>query len=125
LKGKRILVIDDDESTRALVSHALTKAGAVVVSAADADGAMKAASHDRVDLILLDLKMPDFDGMTLLRTLGMDADPPPVVILSGVESKHITQQAVVDGAVGFVHKPIDLRTFAAKVSRILNWAELE
>ncbi|MBX7086701.1 MAG: response regulator, partial [Leptospirales bacterium] len=78
MKGKRILVIDDDESTRALVSHALTKAGAVVVSAADADGAMKAASHDRVDLILLDLKMPDFDGMTLLRTLGMDADPPPV-----------------------------------------------
>ncbi len=125
MQGKRILVIDDDSVTRALVNRSLTAAGAVVIEAANADEAMKAAEQSGIDLVLLDLKMPDFDGMLLLRALQSDAEPPPVVILSSVDSDHITQQAVVDGAFGFVHKPIHPDQFASQVAQILNWVEME
>lgn len=121
LAGKKILVIDDDRSVGDLVSLCLSEAGAAVTVAENAQDGLKKAAALHFDLVLLDLVMPDFDGMTLLKTLQLTVSKPPVVVLSSVESRRITEQAVQEGAYGFVHKPIHAATFAGQVEEILNW----
>lgn len=125
LAGKRILVIDDDPAVRDLVRRCLQDLGAEVFLAEHAEDGLKQAAAESFDLVLLDLKMPDFDGMSLLKTLQLSVSRPPIVILSGVESRRITQQAVEEGAFGFVHKPISASTFASQIAEILNWSEQE
>lgn len=125
LSGKRILVIDDDPAVRALVEHCLRDLGAEVLLAKHAEDGLRQAAAESFDLVLLDLKMPDFDGMSLLKTLQLAVSKPPIVILSSVESRRITEQAVEEGAFGFVHKPIQVSTFASQIAEILNWSEQE
>jgi DNA-binding response OmpR family regulator len=121
LAGKQILVIDDDRSVGDLVSLCLSEAGAVVVVSDNAQDGLKKAAASPFDLVLLDLVMPDFDGMTLLKTVQLTVSKPPIVILSSVESRRITEQAVQEGAYGFVHKPIHASTFAGQIAEILQW----
>jgi len=126
MNRKRILLIDDDPDAREIVSRVLSGDRFEVVVAANAIEGMRIANTSAVDLILLDLKMPDFDGRTILKTLtSTNADPCPIVILSGVDNPNITSELVTDGAFGFIHKPINTRTFVAQIHEILNWSAKE
>ncbi|MBL8019874.1 MAG: response regulator [Leptospirales bacterium] len=125
MKGKKILVIDDEEDSRRLIKITLESAGAQVFTAANAHQGMHDAGQIDLDLILLDLKMPDVDGMAILRTLTATRAPCPIVVLSGVDSRNITVQAITDGAFGFIHKPISHHTFADQIAQILKWSANE
>lgn len=125
LAGKRILVVDDDPAVRDLVTLCLTDVGASVQTAEHAQDGLKKAAGEHFDLVLLDLKMPDFDGISLLKTLQLAASKPRIVILSSVESRRITEQAVEEGAFGFIHKPVHASTFASQVEEILDWSSEE
>jgi two-component system OmpR family response regulator len=78
-----ILIVDDDDGIRGLISDFLQKHGYRTDTAADAP-MMRHAAQQRYDLIVLDVMMPREDGLTALRQLGSDA--PPVIMLSAVGS---------------------------------------
>ena len=84
MSSPRILVVDDEADIRGLLSEILAEEGYEVEVAADAASARRAAAREEPDLVLLDIWMPDMDGITLLREWSeKHALRCPVVMLSG------------------------------------------
>ena len=79
MKPHKILVVDDEPQIRTLLRTALCRAGFAVVEAADARAALAAAAIDKPDLVLLDLGLPDRDGLELVAALSGQAS---VIVVS-------------------------------------------
>jgi len=115
--SSHVLVVDDEADIRALIQDILTDEGYGVTVAADAEEARKARVDQKFDLILLDIWMPDTDGITLLREWSDSGDLKcPVVIMSGHGTVDAAVEATRLGAFDFVEKPLSL----AKLLR--RWA---
>ncbi|HET7747439.1 MAG TPA: sigma-54 dependent transcriptional regulator [Vicinamibacteria bacterium] len=103
----RVLVVDDEEAIRSSLQMIFEYEGYECLQAANGPAALKIAEREQPDLVLLDIKMPQMDGLEVLRELKARDNPPPVVILSG----HGTVQAAVEatklGAFDFIEKPPD------------------
>ncbi len=104
-----MLVVDDEADIRALIQEILSDEGYEVTAAADANEARAARADARFDLILLDIWMPDTDGITLLREWSDGGDLKcPVVIMSGHGTVDTAVEATRLGAFDFVEKPLSL-----------------
>jgi DNA-binding NtrC family response regulator len=115
----QVLVVDDEADIRALIREILSDEGYGVTVAANADEARAALDGDRFDLILLDIWMPDTDGITLLREWSEGGDLKcPVVIMSGHGTVDTAVEATRLGAHDFVEKPLSL----AKLLRTVEGA---
>lgn len=113
----RVLLIDDDRDTRMLCSSVLRKVGMVVEEAADAVGIVDVVRKFQPDLILLDLHMPDQDGIEVVQTLRSSDIAPmlPVVFLSGEERPNARNAALRAGADDFLAKPVRPQALIAAV----------
>src|SRR6476646_8988781 len=93
-----VMVVDDEERIRSLLSRSLSTEGHSVVSAADGQGAMERLSRGGVDLVLLDLVMPGSGGLGVLATMQDRGDTTPVIVLSAVSEvvarvrRHLTSR---------------------------------
>jgi DNA-binding NtrC family response regulator len=121
MTASRILVVDDEADIRGLLKEILSEEGYDVEVAADA-GQARSSRADRVpDLVLLDIWMPDTDGITLLRewseTDGYDC---PVVMMSGHGTVETAVEATRLGAFDFVEKPLSLTKLLRTVERALD-----
>jgi two-component system nitrogen regulation response regulator NtrX len=116
-----ILVVDDEPDIRDLVREILEDEGYRVSVAENGESARAAYSSDAPDLVLLDIWMPDIDGITLLREwsagAGLDC---PVVVMSGHGTVETAIEATRLGAHDFVQKPISLARLLAIVSQALE-----
>src|SRR5687767_1342355 len=85
MSAPRILVVDDEADIRSLLQEILTEEGYEVDMAADASQARASRARHKPDLVLLDIWMPDVDGVTLLREWSQESDTVrcPVVMMSG------------------------------------------
>ncbi len=119
MSGSQILVVDDEADIRGMVQEILTEEGYEVRTAGNAAEARAARAHGDPDLMLLDIWMPDMDGISLLRewtregALGF-----PVVMMSGHGTVETAVEATRLGAVDFVEKPLSL----AKLLRTVEQA---
>src|SRR5580698_37023 len=119
MNANRILVVDDESDIRRLLQEILTEEGYDVEVAADAGQARAARARQTPDLVLLDIWMPDTDGITLLREWSNEAtDSCPVVMMSGHGTVETAVEATRLGAVDFVEKPLSL----AKLLRTVEQA---
>ncbi|TFG38990.1 MAG: sigma-54-dependent Fis family transcriptional regulator, partial [Chromatiales bacterium] len=119
MSNAHVLVVDDEVDIRALIQDILTDEGYGVSVAADAAEARLARSKRKFDLILLDIWMPDTDGITLLREWSEGGDLNcPVVIMSGHGTVDAAVEATRLGAFDFVEKPLSL----AKLLRTVEGA---
>lgn len=119
MSNPRVLVVDDEADIRALIQEILSEEGYGVTVAADASEARSARREDNFDLILLDIWMPDTDGITLLREWSDEGDLKcPVVIMSGHGTVDTAVEATRLGAHDFVEKPLSL----AKLLRTVEGA---
>ncbi len=104
MKG-RVLIVDDEEAIRASLRMIFEYEGYECLLAANGLVGLKMAEREQPDLVFLDIKMPQMDGLEVLKRLRDLPSPPPVVILSG----HGTVQAAVEatklGAFDFIEKP--------------------
>jgi len=117
----RILVVDDESDIRRLLQEILTEEGYEVEVAADAGQARAARARQTPDLVLLDIWMPDTDGITLLREWSNDAsDACPVVMMSGHGTVDTAVEATRLGAYDFVEKPLSLAKLLRTVERALD-----
>jgi len=109
MSATRILVVDDESDIRSTLKEVLTDEGHDVDVAADATQARAARTRHEPDLVLLDIWMPDTDGITLLREWSSQgALRCPVVIMSGHGTVETAVEATRLGAFDFVEKPLSL-----------------
>ena len=123
MTNAHVLVVDDEADIRDLIKDILSDEGYGVTCAADAQQARDARAARRFDLILLDIWMPDTDGITLLRewqdTDNLDC---PVVIMSGHGTVDTAVEATRLGAHDFVEKPLSLAKLLRTVESALESA---
>ena len=117
----QILVIDDEVGIRELLSEILTDEGHDVATAENAATARAWRDARRPDLVLLDIWMPDTDGVTLLKEWAASGQlNMPVVMMSGHATIETAVEATKIGAVGFLEKPIGMQKLLASVKQALE-----
>jgi DNA-binding NtrC family response regulator len=115
-----ILVVDDEVGIRALLSEILTDEGHAVELAENAAQARAARERVRPDLVLLDIWMPDVDGITLLKEWGsLGSLNMPVIMMSGHGTIDTAVEATKFGAQAFLEKPITLQKLLRAVDQAL------
>lgn len=117
------MVVDDHERTRTLLRKVLGAEGHVVLVAADGDEALAHLAENHVDLLLLDLVMPNSNGLLVLAALRRNGVTTPVIMISGVDDVAVRVQALDLGAVDFVVKPFHNAELVARVRRHLSRSE--
>jgi DNA-binding NtrC family response regulator len=119
MSNARILVVDDEADIRELVQEILSEEGYTVDVAANAAEARAACARQLPDLVLLDIWMPDADGISLLREWQQAQSlAAPVVMMSGHGTVETAVEATRLGAVDYVEKPLSL----AKLLRTVRTA---
>jgi len=113
-----ILVVDDELGIRALLSEILADEGHTVELAENAAQARSCRERIRPDLVLLDIWMPDVDGITLLKEWGSSAQlSMPVIMMSGHGTIDTAVEATKFGAMAFLEKPITLQKLLRAVEQ--------
>lgn len=121
-----ILVVDDEPDIRQLVSEILIDEGYQVVMAENAETARKTKELKQPQLILLDIWMPDTDGITLLKEWVADEIPLcPVIMMSGHGSVESAVEATRLGAYDFLEKPLSLAKLLLTVERAIEASSLQ
>jgi two-component system nitrogen regulation response regulator NtrX len=121
MTASRILVVDDEADIRGLLKEILSEEGYEVEVAADAGQARFSRATQVPDLVLLDIWMPDTDGITLLREWSLtDGYDCPVVMMSGHGTVETAVEATRLGAFDFVEKPLSLTKLLRTVERALD-----
>jgi DNA-binding NtrC family response regulator len=121
MSGPHILVVDDEPDICDQVKEILEDEGYEVTTAENAASAREARRVRRPDLVLLDIWMPDMDGITLLKEWGEgDHLPCPVIMMSGHGTVETAVEATRLGAYDFIEKPMSLNKLLLTVKRALE-----
>jgi DNA-binding NtrC family response regulator len=119
-----VLVVDDEADIRGLIQEILTDEGYSVTVAASAAEAREANEAKHYDMVLLDIWMPETDGITLLREWSDQGEPKcPVVIMSGHGTVDTAVEATRLGAFDFIEKPLSIAKLLRTVERGLDSAK--
>jgi len=113
----KILVVDDEDSIRTLVQTMLTQEGRNVVLAARGKEAIAMFRKERPNLTILDIDMPDIDGITVLREIRTIDPQAKVMVFTGGESPVVESQARALGVTDFLRKGFALPSLAELQSR--------
>ncbi len=123
MRGAHILVVDDEADIRNTIQEILSEEGYQVATAANAAQAREAVRGRAPELVLLDIWMPDVDGISLLREWQQESRVTcPVVILSGHGTVETAVEATRLGAADFVEKPLSLNKLLRTVEKALEGA---
>jgi CheY-like chemotaxis protein len=104
----RVFVIDDDADVLTCITHALRRAGYDVVAYGRAVDALPLMRENPPDVLITDLVMPDYDGMTLIQTCRADPELAELPILAMSSSRLLAIYARAAGANDFLQKPLEL-----------------
>jgi len=122
LPGECILIVDDNEMNVKLLRWLLEKHGYVVQTASDAQTAREGIRAAHPQLVLMDIQLPDVDGLQLTREFK--ADPGlrsiPIVAVTSYAMKGDRQRAVAAGCDGYITKPIDTKQFPIEIQKYLR-----
>ena len=127
MNSAHILVVDDEPDIRALISDILSDEGYQVTTAADGNEADKALGRQRPDVVLLDIWMPDIDGISLMKrwlhpNRNGSTRPGAIVMMSGHGTVETAVEATRLGACDFIEKPISLAKLLQTVEDALKVA---
>jgi len=118
---KTVLIVDDDGPSRTVLSIVCGSRGHAVIEAASGADALALATSRRLDLILLDVSLPDMSGLEVcsrVREAGLDT---PIVMLSGHADPADVSRGLRLGADEYLTKPFELRELVARMDRHLRW----
>lgn len=121
---QKILVVDDDQSTRHVLRRVLTGAGFSATVAKDGIDGLKALKSKRFDLLLLDIWMPRMNGLEMLSKLGATKRRPRVVVMTSDEAPQTLLEAVRRQAFKYVHKPVEAIALLRTVRDVLAAPDL-
>jgi len=124
-KNKRILTIEDDDFVREIIVAFLEDAGFTVLQAANGRDGLEMFRREKPDLVLLDLRMPEMDGLEVLSHVTRDAPDTPAIVVSGMGTIGDAIKALRLGAWDYISKPIhDMAVLEHGINKALERAEL-
>jgi CheY-like chemotaxis protein len=126
MAGKtKILAVDDDAAICDLFEKGLPPLGFDVVCAASGKQARSFLEKETFDIILMDIMMPDIDGITLTREICSNPKTAkiPILVVSGLSDAGTLEDALLYGAVDYIVKPVDFAILKSKIDRILALQE--
>jgi two-component system, OmpR family, response regulator len=113
----KILLVDDDPDTRQLVSMIIEKAGHKIQTTGHGKAALTLLQHEKVDMILLDIMMPEIDGMSVLESVRQ-VSTAPVLMLTALSDAHIMEQCYMLGADDYIVKPFAMNKLLERLDRL-------
>ncbi|MCP4720893.1 MAG: response regulator, partial [Desulfobacteraceae bacterium] len=120
-KKSRILVVDDNDSVRQMLTTMLEKLGYEIETASDGFEALSKLVFD-IDLILLDILMPGMDGFEVVQSIRKQTEYKdiPIIMVTGLSSRKDRIRAVEVGANDFISKPVDMTELKARTTSLLK-----
>jgi len=125
IKGKKILIVEDDRFLHSLIGDKLSKAEAELIAAFDGETGLEKATEERPDIILLDILLPGIDGFEVLRKIKEDPELKdiPVIILSNLGQEDDIKKGTELGAEEFLIKAnFTLEDILKKINEVLRGA---
>ena len=119
---RTILVVDDQSNVRTLLREYLTEEGFRVVTAGDGREALYVARHEKPDLVLIDILMPEMNGYEFIRRFRMEKDTPVILLTARLEETDKVLGLEL-GADDYVTKPFGMRELLARIHAVLRRAE--
>jgi len=121
----RVLVVEDEETMREMISIGLERAGHTVSGVGSGEEALASVRRERPDLVVLDLMLPDIDGLEVCRLLRMDRETAgiPLIILSARDEEKDIVAGLEYGADDYLTKPFSPGILAARVRAVLRRRE--
>ena len=116
----KILVIDDEPGIRDLLDTLLSRKGYDVVLAENGWKGLEVFRRERPDVLVLDLKMPGMDGLTVLKQIRRVDPKPPVIILTGAGTPETEQRVRALGVTEYVEKEFSLHLLGDALKRLLK-----
>lgn len=118
----RVLLVEDEASLQRLIGYALQSKGYEVLVAVDGREGLDMARSESPDLILLDMVMPEMNGMEVLGALKKDTrlKDVPVLIVTASAQKEDAEKAISMGAAGYLIKPFHVPTLYDRVEQLLS-----
>lgn len=120
--GMKILIVEDDISTRKLEEMILQRAGYCIIEAENGLAATQVLDVQRIDVILLDIVMPEMNGIEFLSKLKSNPITAtiPVILCTSVSEEDYVQKAVSLGINGYILKPINAKDLLQKVQQVMK-----
>jgi putative two-component system response regulator len=115
-----VLIVDDDDDIRELLSSALTSKGHKCQMAEDGAEALEKCGGTRFDAVISDIVMPKMDGLLLTTRLASLCPDMPVMLITGFVNKYVYDDAVTAGASEFINKPFSIEEFFARFDKMMN-----
>ncbi len=120
MRPVKILIVDDDTRILTIVRRNLEARGYAVASATTGSEALRQLAMEEMDLVILDLMLPDVDGMEVLRRMRQITETPPVIVLSARVEGPTKVEALDSGADDYLTKPFDMEELLARVRAVLR-----
>jgi len=120
MKDKPILIVDDEKNIRLTLSTSLEALGVETDSAEDGKDALAKLREKEFGLILLDIRMPDVDGMEVLRQVRKNRPNIGIIILTAYGTIELAVEAMKLGAVDFIQKPFVPEEIRERVARVMS-----
>jgi two-component system, cell cycle response regulator DivK len=119
---QRILLVEDNAANQLLASAVLQRDGFEVEVADSAQEALRVVQQRRPDLILMDIQLPEMDGLALTRQLKADPDTESITVVALTAHAMVgdKEEAISAGCAGYIPKPIDTRTLGEQVRGFLQ-----
>src|SRR6185503_11642879 len=121
----RILIVEDEKAARQALFSLLTDEGYEVLAAADGTSARTIALQQEPDLILLDIRLPDMDGLTVLEKLRAGYCDAAVIVMTAYATSSNAIKATQHGAFDYITKPINDEHLILLIRRALEYRTLE
>jgi len=113
----KVLLVDDDPDTRELVTMMFSGTGHKLVTIGQGQSALKLLEHEKVDIILLDIMMPDFDGLMVLENIRKVSSA-PILMLTALSDPRIMEQSYLLGADDYIVKPFSKNKLLDRIERL-------
>ena len=115
-EAPHLLLVDDERSIREPLAQYLTKQGFRVTQVGEAQSARDRLNAYAIDLVILDIMMPGMHGVQVLRLLKQVKPTIKVIMITAVDDEDIAREAMKEGALDYVTKPLDLNYLDAQVT---------
>jgi FixJ family two-component response regulator len=119
-KSPRIIIVDDDAEVREATASLIQSLGYEVDTFASAQEFLDSGRVSQSACLITDVQMPGMSGFDLRQQLIADGHRIPIIFMSGLLGENIREQALKDGVIGFLHKPVDVPLLFECIKRALK-----
>ena len=116
----KLLIVDDEPSLRTIMKDELMQKGFDVKDAESGEDALEILKKDRHQIVILDVRMPEMDGLEVLKRIRANNLADKVIMLTGVDELKIAKNSLALGANDFMTKPFQFRNLFACIERVMK-----